>query len=121
MSHNINRLPRRLRDVASKMVTFQKFFSPFRDSFALRVLTCVPPSAGKEPPGRLEEEEGTSKEQKSQGSPASWQPAAGVQSQAAEEYLVRDAHLARQAFPHGKEVGLLSRLPTNGQVLPAVL
>lgn len=41
MSHNINRLPRRLRDVASKMVTFQKCFSPFRDSFALRVFSLA--------------------------------------------------------------------------------
>lgn len=77
--------------------------------------------AREEPPGWLEEEEGTVKEQKPQSPPPSWKSPAGVQPPAEKKRLAGDSHLARQALPHGEEVGLLPRGQTHVQMLPSLL
>lgn len=113
MSHNTKRLPCRLRDVANRMVKFLPSSGPINEGLTLTqagycasdmvMLTFVllPPPAGEEPPVWLKEEEGTGKEQESQGPPQAWESAAGVQPQTEEEHVAGDTHLACKTLSHG--------------------
>lgn len=79
------------------------------------------PLVGEEPPSCQEGKEGGVKGQESQSPPSSWQLAAGVQPAAEEECVVGNSHLARQALPHGEEVGLLSGGQAHSEVLQGLL
>lgn len=94
MSHNTKRLPRRLRDLANRMVKFTVFpFSILMSNLLVQVAGLIlafseyfwfvqwhflPPPAGEESPSRFKEEEGAAKEQEPQGPPPAWKSAAGV-------------------------------------------